>query len=456
VSDCPSCGRHAGPHEACPHCGARLGGRTSIRSLKAAALLLAFLGLPALWLAATQTEVPQVSIADVTGALDMAYVRLSGVCSRAATYDAEDRSLSFWVADPTGEIYVAAYGAQADEIASEGEPPYIGDLVAVAGSLGLQEDFSSLTIHLPADLQVSRPLPVDRAVASLTTADEYRRVRVRGLVRSLQRPYEGLRLVSLRDESGRIDAALNESHFHSGTEWPNLEVGQAVELTAAVTLYRGEAQLSPASPEDLVLLEDSLTVAAEEAIGDLAPADAGRFVAIGGTVVDVRHFSAGSKYTVDDGTGTLVLLLWADLLDALAGSVDLLLGCRIEAQGEVSLYAGELQVVPELPQDIYAEEPAALAPSVVPIGSLTSSDEGSWVTVHGTLGQPEPFSSGVKYSLSDSTGSVVLLLWQEVYEKLADTGLLFPAGQVEATGRVDWYQGTLEIVPDAEGVTAIE
>jgi uncharacterized OB-fold protein len=48
MSHCPSCGQYTGPYEACPHCGARLTGRTPIRTIKIAAVLLAAVGLASL------------------------------------------------------------------------------------------------------------------------------------------------------------------------------------------------------------------------------------------------------------------------------------------------------------------------------------------------------------------------------------------------------------------------
>ena len=62
MSSCPSCGRYVGPHEACPYCGARLAGRTPIRAVKIAAILLATVGLAILWFAATRAEVPLIQI----------------------------------------------------------------------------------------------------------------------------------------------------------------------------------------------------------------------------------------------------------------------------------------------------------------------------------------------------------------------------------------------------------
>ena len=112
MTHCPSCGRYIGPHEACPYCGARLAGRTSIRAVKIAAVALATVGLAILWFAAIRAEVPLIQIGQAGATMNMAYVRIKGRCTRAPTYNPESETLSFWIEDDTGEMYVSAYRAE--------------------------------------------------------------------------------------------------------------------------------------------------------------------------------------------------------------------------------------------------------------------------------------------------------------------------------------------------------
>jgi DNA/RNA endonuclease YhcR with UshA esterase domain len=88
----------------------------------------------------------------------------------------------------------------------------------------------------------------------------------------------------------------------------------------------------------------------------------------------------------------------------------------------------------------------------VTIGDVISADVGRTLTLSGTLGEMETFSKGVKFPLDDGTGTIVLLLWQEVYDGILDAGLLVAGARIEVVGRIDEYQGELEIVPEAEGV----
>jgi DNA/RNA endonuclease YhcR with UshA esterase domain len=126
-------------------------------------------------------------------------------------------------------------------------------------------------------------------------------------------------------------------------------------------------------------------------------------------------------------------------------------GAEIAVQGEVSEYEGELEVIPEQAADVQVVAAAPLPPEVT-IGDLTLTDVGRVVTLRGTLGEREAFSKGVRFRLEDGTGIIILLLWQNVYDGIADAEQLAAGVQVEVTGQVEEYLGDLEIVPEADGV----
>ncbi|RLC57939.1 MAG: hypothetical protein DRI80_14400, partial [Chloroflexota bacterium] len=237
MSHCPSCGRYVGPYEACPYCGARLTGRTPIRVVKIAAIVLATVGLAVLWLAATRAEVPLIQIGQAGATMNMAYVRLEGHCTRAPTYDPESDYLSFWIEDDTGEIRISAYRAETRRIIEQGRVPALGDLVEVAGTLRVREDFLSLTINVPEQLKVTRAEPADRDIGTIVPEDQYLRVRVRGQVRDIYEPYHGLTLITVRDATGSIPVAVSEDLIALSGVTPTLTTGQPVEVVATVSLY---------------------------------------------------------------------------------------------------------------------------------------------------------------------------------------------------------------------------
>jgi DNA/RNA endonuclease YhcR with UshA esterase domain len=517
---CPSCGRFVGPYARCPHCGADVGQRLAVRTLKYGSLLLAVAGLAVLLLVAARSEVPVVRVGDLAATMNWAYVRVEGVVSRQSVYDPADDDLTLWLWDGTGEIMVAAYRAEAEELLARDPLPVMGDGASVAGTLRIKEDFVYLVLNDPEQMEVQPAEPVAKGAAEIDAGQRYQKVRLRGVVRDLRTPYEGLHLASLWDQSGSIDVVLPATAMAAGGGLPSLAVGQAVEVVGAVDIYRDTVQVSVGGPGDLVLLHEALPIAPLREIGSLSAADVGRLVAVEGTIAGIDLFSAGVKWTLADDSGGVTLLLWQDFYDALPASALPGPGGRVRVQGLVAEYQGELEIVPELAADIVVlgqaeaalsppppdpsatpeAAPAAIVeatplPSALPTGSATPAPTPSPTppptTAPGPLASPSPpptpaierrtiaaitpadvgrtlmvelagiadvgyLSKGVKFTLTDPTGSMALILWQDVLEETADRHDLLPGSQVQVTGRIDEYEGELEIVPRAgDGVIVV-
>jgi DNA/RNA endonuclease YhcR with UshA esterase domain len=423
-----------------------------LRAIKGAAIALATLGVAVLWLVASRAEVPTIAIGQAGATMNLAYVRIEGRCTRVPAYDSGTGTLGFWLSDGTGDLYVASYRSQTEALINQGTVPALGDEVSVAGTLRIRDDFHSLTVDLPEHVAISRADPVRRHIGGIGRKDRYQRVQVQGQVRRLAEPYQGLTLITLRDETGAIDLAVSDELIALSNATPDLEVGQSVEVTASVSLYGATPQLVPASTADITPLDQDVPVATGYFVGELAGAPLAQWVAVRGTVTRVAPFTAGAKLTLDDDTGVTTVLLWQSLVE---GVPDLASGAQIRAQGELSQYAGELELIPEMATDIQVLAPAP-APAIASIRDLTVDGLGQVVTVAGTLGEPQGFSRGIKFPLSDETGTIILLLWQEVYEAAAGAGRLVSGAEVKATGRLDQYQGAFEIIPEADGLEVVE
>jgi len=466
MSHCPSCGRYTGPHEACPYCGARLTGRTSIRTVKIIAVILASVGLAALWFAATRAEIPLVQIGQAGATMNMAYVQIEGRCTRAPSYDPDGEYLSFSIEDETGNIRISSYRAETRQIVEEKRTPALGDWVEVAGTLRVREDFLSLTVNVPEQLKITRAEPVERAIGSIKPEDEYLRVRVQGEVEGSYEPYEGLTLITVRDETGSIPVAVSEDMLAlDGSPPLLLPKGQPVEVVAAVSLYGDTVQLAPASVADIAPLDQPVLVAIERQIGELTGEDAGQVIIVSGTITELDPFSAGVKFTLEDTSGQVTVLLWQDVYDGLSAEAKPEVGAEAQVQGKLSEYQGELEVIPNLPDDVWvlAPPPNIAPPTETPqpegneietraIGDVTSADVGQTVHLAGTLGEMETFSAGVKFALDDGSGTIILLLWQNVYDSILDAEQLVAGARVEVVGQIKEYRGDLEIIPEADGV----
>ena len=454
MTDCPSCGRFVGPYDACPHCGATLDRRASIRFLKLAALALALGGLAFLWLLATRTAPPTLQIGQANAMMNLAYVRVEGRVTRPPSFDPDTDYLSFWLADDTGELRVSVYRDETREIVDLGRVPALGDRVAVEGTLRVREDFIALTLAAVDTLEISRAKVEDRAIGHITAADQFARVRVRGQVRAVSSPYTGLTLAALRDDTGEIELALADDVLALSGETPALTVGQPVEVIAPVSLYKDTPQLSLAHPADLAPLDAPLVIAAQTDISRIDGTDAGQWREVSGQVMQVAPFASGVKYTLDDGNGEMTLLLWQSVYDQLADPGALAVGATLRVQGEVAEYRGELEIVPELPADVTllaTPEPSlgAAETAIGSLGALSADQLGQTIRAQGVVRDAASFSQGFKFTLDDGSGQITLLTWLDVYDGIAERKGLRIGASVAVTGTLDEYENELQIIPSA-------
>ncbi|MCS7177689.1 MAG: OB-fold nucleic acid binding domain-containing protein [Anaerolineae bacterium] len=454
MSHCLSCGRYIGPYETCPYCGARQAPRVSLRAVKWATLALATLGLALLWVLATRLPLPRISIHQASATMNFAYVEIAGQVVRGPTWNPDSRALSFTVADETGEMRVWAFRDVVDELRATGRVPGLGDRVIVAGTLRVREEDVSLTLNVPDHLTVIPIEPEERTIGSITVADALRRVRVRGQVWEVREPYSGLTLITLRDPTGAIGLAVDSSLQSLTGAFRPPDVGQSLEVTATVSLYRDTPQLVLPSVREIVLLEETVPVAEKRPIGTLSAADEGRLVTVQGTIRWAEAFSAGYRLRLEDETGSVLILLWQDLYQALPDPSALQTDAQLEITGTVALYRNTLEVIPSRPRDVVLRT-AAPSAHVLSLGALAEAPLGATVTVEGVVVEARSFQKGFRLTVDDGTGQAILLLWLGVYDELPDPISLREGARVRATGRLETYQGQQEVVPEQGADVAI-
>jgi DNA/RNA endonuclease YhcR with UshA esterase domain len=445
-------------------------GRLAMRTVKLVAALLATLGLALVWWAARGVPIPEISIGEAGGTMNLAYVRLQGRLTRGLTYDPESGYLGFWLADETGEVHVNAYEDVTRVLLAQGILPAIGDEISVAGTLRIREGYVALTLNVPEHLDLQRPAAISLDVGEITLLDEGLRVRVRGHVQQITEPYDGLTLVDLRDDSGEITIAVDEAVEALTGELPEMVAGQAIIVVGVVSLYRTTPQIVPADVADIQLsampvlaqpsspavdkppAETMLPVQPQAqpsvqptvALNEISEADLGRTVRVQGRVVMLEGLTGGVKATLDDGTAQILLLLWDDVHKDLEAPATLDVGAEVAVTGEVQVYREELEVVPASAKDVEILKPAELPPWVE-LGDLSAADAGRVVRARGVLREPQGFSAGIKAVLKDGTGDIVVLFWSKLYQTLAPAP---QAGQqVEVVGVIGVFNDELELVP---------
>jgi DNA/RNA endonuclease YhcR with UshA esterase domain len=119
-------------------------------------------------------------------------------------------------------------------------------------------------------------------------------------------------------------------------------------------------------------------------------------------------------------------------------------GATVEVEGTVKRYEGALEIVPGSPADLSILQEAPPIP-LITIQALSQADEGRLVRIIGVLGEPRPFSAGVKVALDDGSGTITVVLWSNVAEGLEPPPA---AGQtVDVVGIVHRYRDELEVIP---------
>lgn len=174
----------------------------------------------------------------------------------------------------------------------------------------------------------------------------------------------------------------------------------------------------------------------------------GEEISVEAQVVDTASFAKGFKYTLDDGRGQIVLVLWHEVYDDCWDAAEINRGATVRATGQVGQYQGELQLQPDFGGDVKALEPAtATAPSRA-IGSLSGADEGQRVMIEGQVLRVEGLWSAAKIFVGDESGEIVVYLWNNVLDRVPqNVGLGTPGSRVRVVGTVGLYRSNLELQP---------
>lgn len=487
---CPSCGRFVGPLEKCPHCGADVKKRLPLKYLRLACLLLALTGIGILLYAVSGASVPSAKIGSVGATMNYAYVRIDGTVTRGPVYDPEAQTLRFDIADDTGEIQAATFRDVTRQLIAQNKIPTIGDNITAEGTLRVRDDFTSLNVASADKLKLTPPTARESTISDIGRADELHSVRIRGDVREIRQPYQGLTLITLGDGSGELDVAVNAEMEKLYSALPAYDLGDPVQVEGIVTYFRDAPQLVLRHPRDFQKLDLDNTAAVAIQIGKLDAARLNQRVQIAGEVIRVSKFSQGVHAVIADDSGEITLVLWQDLYSQLANANELQKGAQVTALGKLSEYRGELEIIPQRANDLVIHPPITQnlatpqanapsspgatpepintprptrAPTAAPvartIASITAGDKDARVIVTANISRASQFSQGMRYTLDDGTGRITLLIWSDVLEQISNRDGLGEGAEVRVTGKIDVFNGELEVIPerasDVEMIAAV-
>ncbi len=226
-------------------------------------------------------------------------------------------------------------------------------------------------------------------------------------------------------------STLAPSATPTPTAWP----------TTAVSATPTETVEPSATATQVPTADDSVP------IGGL-DADSGDGVTIKGQVIATASFSKGFKFTVDDGTGQLILLLWHTTYDETPAAPRLNVGVTVRVTGKIGAYEGELQITPYGGSDVTVLS-SGYAAAACDAGAL-GEHLGERVAITGQVTRVEAAgSSAVKVYITDESGEALVFIWNSVLDRIpnANPALGTIGTQVRVTGVVEEYKGTLELIP---------
>ncbi len=458
MSTCPSCGRDVGTSDTCPHCGADLKRRMKVRTFGLIAIVLALVGVAVLLFFASRAPVPAVKVSDITSTSNYAYVQITGVVSRGPDYNADSQSITFWVRDDTGEIMVSTFRDQTQGLIAADRVPTPGDAITLQGTLRVRDSTPSLTIDSVDAVTLTRATTAakDRPIGSITPADDLKGVRIVGMVRKISDPYSGLRLITLRDVTGAIDVALPTDFAAAFGATPPMTIGQSIQVVGTVTQFNDTPQVAVRRGADITSLKEAVALAKFVPLAEVTEASVGKWARTQGEIAAVTPGDKNTKLILSDKAKQITVLIWPDAWAALP-QADLQPGAKLIVQGEVNLFNGDLEIVPELPSDVeVVMRAAAVVAQPKSIGAITADDVTSLVVTQGAIERATPFSLGTRYDFSDPSGTIILLAWNSNIDPRQQQDVLTVGASLLITGTVDQFNQQLEIVPRSlEDVTVI-
>ncbi|MDF7799384.1 hypothetical protein P4C99_07905 [Pontiellaceae bacterium B1224] len=337
---CPHCGHFVGPASRCSNCGMRLEKRMGLKLLRLSAVVVAIGGLFLLQLYAKNRELPLITIDRITPVMNFATVRVEGVLESDAR-KLRSGSVLYVLDDGTGTLAVFANDVPA------GKLPKAGSRIAVAGNLNVGAG-NEVRMQARSVALLETP-PVDDYISEFRLSDISahqvdERITAFGQVSKVWKPDPGSKAphkIVIEDPSGTLEVV------HWLQEPIPVEVGDPIEVSGTVGVYKEKIQLKLWSAEDIQPLEIEAPVDAQRMhIGNITVEMADDVVIAEGILGPPKSIPGGVIYPISDGTGTILALFWdknitGEERDALDEDV------RICIEAPVVVYKGQLELVPE-------------------------------------------------------------------------------------------------------------
>jgi DNA/RNA endonuclease YhcR with UshA esterase domain len=170
-------------------------------------------------------------------------------------------------------------------------------------------------------------------------------------------------------------------------------------------------------------------------------------VLLQGQIVATASFSHGYRFTLDDGSGRITLLMWHNVYDDCWDAPQLNLGATVTVNGRTSLFNDELQIEPRFGSQVKVVTPGGAIGTPRAIGDL-GQHMGELVSISGTIERVESGSAGVRLFVRDDSGETPVFIWHNTLERIPNHTALGQAGTaVRVHGFVQEFRNNREVVP---------
>ncbi len=327
------------------------------------------------------------------------------------------------------------------------------------------------------------------ALKDVTPALDGKFVTLEGVVESLtpppadspKRPY----YLKLREGEASVSVKMWQDSYDQIAD-KDVLVGSRVRLRAAVGTYEGKVDVKLVSPEQFTrLAEDEGAAAADEpaqkpaakrdfsrgrstkatyvSLADVTPAQEGETVTVRARVENVTPPQEGTKqpYSIylRDGDVTLRASCFPKSWDVIAEANRPRPDAVFELTGTVEVFQGKPQLKVKsgynvkLVDDTPASQPAVDAGAAIPAAEAAGKI-GEVVTLKGVLGASVSLKSGVKYPLTDASGTVPVVIWNS---RLPESVLaaLDEGVEVAVRGVAEEYEGACQVVMEQGALTVL-
>jgi DNA/RNA endonuclease YhcR with UshA esterase domain len=170
-------------------------------------------------------------------------------------------------------------------------------------------------------------------------------------------------------------------------------------------------------------------------------------VMLRGQIVAAASFSHGYRFTLDDGSGRITLLMWHNVYDDCWDAPQLNLGATVTVNGRTSLFNNELQIEPRFGSQVKVVAAGGSIGMPRAIGDL-AHHMGELVVITGTIDRVAGSSVGTRLFVRDDSGEIAVFIWNNTLERIPNnTALGEPGTAVRVHGWVQEFRSNREVVP---------